>query len=215
MSKRWIGAILVLGMVVFSLAVYADLPARVPTHWNMRGDVDGWSNKIWGAFLLPGAGALLLVLMPLLRRIDPRNKHYERFDNTFWLIVNIILVFMLAMHVLSLGVALGWPLNMGRVMNVVVGLMLMGLGNYLPRVRSNWWMGIRTPWTLDSERVWRETHRVAGYAFVAAGAVTLLSSFLPPAVAFTVCMVSVGTAALLPMIYSFMLYRREKTEKRA
>ena len=215
MTKRWIGGILVLGIVVFSLAVYGALPEQVPTHWGWNGEVDDWGSRAFGAFMLPGVALALWVLLPMLRKIDPRRTHYERFDDTFWLIVNMILGFMAAIHVLALGAALGWPLNISRAVNVLAGVMLMGLGNYLPRVRSNWWIGIRTPWTLDSERVWRETHRIAGFAFVAAGAITLLTAFLPPAVGQPVLLVAIATAALLPTIYSFVLYRREKSAGRA
>ena len=215
MTKRWIGPVLVVAMLAFSLAVYGSLPAEVPTHWDWRGEADDWSSRAFGAFMLPGVALVLWLLLPALRKIDPRKTHYERFDETFWLMVNMILGFLAAMHVLALGAALGWPLDIGRAVNVLAGVMLMGLGNYLPRVRSNWWIGIRTPWTLDNERVWRETHRVAGVAFVAAGAITLLTAFLPASVGYPVLMVSIATAALLPTIYSFVLYRREKTAGRA
>jgi uncharacterized membrane protein len=215
MTKRWIGPVLVIAMVAFSLAVYGSLPAEVPTHWGWGGEVDDWSSRAFGAFMLPGIALALWLLLPALRKIDPRRTHYERFDETFWLIVNMILGFMAAMHVLALGAALGWPVNMGRAVNVLAGVMLMGLGNYLPRVRSNWWIGIRTPWTLESERVWRETHRVAGFAFVGAGAITVVTAFLPAEVGTTVMMVAIATAALVPTVYSFVLYRREKSAGRA
>ena len=131
MTKRWIGPAVIGGMLIFTALVYAGLPERIPTHWNLSGEVDGWSGRLWGSLLAPVIAAALWVLMPVLRRVDPRRSNYDRFDPTFWLIVNVIIVFMGAMHVLTLGMALGWAIDMTRAILVLVGLLFAGLGNYL------------------------------------------------------------------------------------
>src|SRR5690606_34359626 len=146
----------------------------------------GWSGRLVGSLLAPGVALLIWLLLPALRRIDPRRSNYDRFDPTFRLVINLFVLFLLVVHVLSLGFALGWPIDMGRAVAIIAGLLLAGLGNYLPRLRSNWWMGIRTPWTLESESVWRSTHRVAGFMFVAAGVLVMATVFLPPTVAISV-----------------------------
>lgn len=210
MSKRWVGPILIVGMLVFTLAVYGSLPERLPSHWNMRGEVDGWSSRAQGAFMAPVLAAGFWLLLPLLRRVDPRRSHYERFGETFWVVVNIVVLFLAAVHVLVLGAGLGWRVDMTRAFLVMLGMMLIGLGNYLPRVRSNWWMGIRTPWTLESETVWRQTHRVAGVTFVAGGVLTLLAALLPGAASFVVGMTAMMGGALIPTVYSYIAYRREQ-----
>jgi uncharacterized membrane protein len=210
MTKRWIAPVLVAGMLLFTAVVYGSLPERVPTHWNLRGEVDGWSPRLVGALLAPGIGLALWLLLPLLRRIDPRRAHYERFDPTFWLLVNVIVMFMAAMHVLSLGSALGWPVDMTRSVLVIAGLLFAALGNYLPRLRSNWWMGIRTPWTLESETVWRATHRVAGVTFVVGGLLTVVAALLPGSLSFVLAMVAIGVCGVIPVAYSFFAYRAER-----
>jgi uncharacterized membrane protein len=202
----------VAGMLVFTAVVYGALPERLPTHWNMRGEVDGWSGRPWGALLMPVVALALWGLLPLLRKLDPRRAHYEKFDATFWLLVNLIVLFMAALHVLLLGAGLGWDIAMNRLVLVLVGLLFVALGNYLPRLRSNWWMGVRTPWTLDSESVWRSTHRVAGFTFVGAGLVMMVSALLPGAPAFGLAMGAVGVAAAIPVAYSFIAYRRERRD---
>src|SRR5690606_4775678 len=169
MSRPWLGPVLLAAMVVFALAVYPSLPEQVPTHWGLSGEPDDWMPKWPGAFLPPLLGAGVWVLLLVLRRIDPRRAHYESFRSTFWLLLNVLLSFFALLHVVSLGTALGWPLDAGRAILLAVGLLFIALGSYLPRVRSNWWIGIRTPWTLESERVWRETHRPAGRTFTAGG----------------------------------------------
>lgn len=212
MTKRWVGLVVIAAMLVFTLAVYGSLPDRIATHWNMRGEADGWSSRFWGALLLPLIALATWLFMPLLRRIDPRRRNYERFETTFRLIVNMLIVFMAAMHVLSLGAALGWPVDMTRTILVMIGLMFVALGNYMPRLKSNWWMGIRTPWTLESERVWRETHRLAGYTFVIGGLIAVVAALLPTELAFTLGMIGMMGGALIPAVYSYVVYQRERRD---
>jgi uncharacterized membrane protein len=95
-------------------------------------------------------------------------------------------------------------------MLIMIGLMFIVLGNFLPRLRSNWWMGVRTPWTLESERVWRETHRMAGWTFVAGGAVAVLAVLLPAPLRFPIGFAGLMGGGLLPVIWSYVLWRRYK-----
>lgn len=215
MKRPWLAPLVVAAMLAFAAAVYSQLPERVPTHWNFQGEVDGWTDRFPGAFLLPAIALGVWLLLLVLPRIDPRRAHYERFRDTYWLILNLMVLFFAVMHVLSLGAALAWEVNMTRAVFALLGLTFMGLGNYLPRVRSNWWIGVRTPWTLESERVWRETHRVAGRTFVAGGAAALVAALLPAGLATPVAMSGLVAAGLIPLIYSYLAWRREQTESGA
>jgi uncharacterized membrane protein len=155
-------------------------------------------------------GAGLLVLAWGLPKIDPRRENFERFRGTYWLIFNLLLLFLLVLEVLTLGVALGWRVDVGTAVNLLTGTLFIGLGNVLPRLRPNWWMGIRTPWTLESDRVWRETHRVGGRVFVAAGVVVALAAFGPAALRVSAVIGAVLAAALGMTIYSYIAWRRER-----
>ena len=209
MSKRWIGPVLIVLMVGFALAVYGRLPEQVPTHFDLSGEPDDWMDRFPGAFLLPAIAAGIYVLLFALRQIDPRREHYRRFKGTWWVVLNVIALLMAVLHVLSLGLALGWPIDMGRAVTVTMGLLFVGLGNYLPRFRSNWWIGIRTPWTLDSEVVWRETHRVGGWTFVAAGLVLVVAGlFVPPGAREWVSGIALAIGVAIPLVYSYLAYRR-------
>lgn len=198
-------------MLLFTAAVWSSLPERIPTHWDVAGEVDGWSSRLAGSLLAPGFALGIWLLLPALRRVDPRRQNYDRFDPTFRLVINLFVLFMGVIHVLTLGYALGWPIDIARAVAVIAGLLLAGLGNYLPRLRSNWWMGIRTPWTLESEAVWRSTHRVAGITFVVAGVLVMATAFLPPAAAFPIVIGAVAVAVIIPLVYSFLAYRRERS----
>jgi uncharacterized membrane protein len=196
-------------MVLMTVAVWSWLPERIPTHWNVRGEVDGWSGRWPGAFLLPAAALAVWLLLPLLRRLDPRRANYERFDDTFWLVLNVVLLFMAVLHALTLGAAAGWVGDVTRWVIAMMGAVMVVLGNYLPRVRSNWWLGVRTPWTLESERVWRDTHRLAGRTFMAAGVVAVAAALLPATSRFWVAIGALMVGAFVPVVYSYVLWRRE------
>ena len=216
MRSRWFAPPIVAAMWVFSLAVYSRLPDRIPTHWNLQGEVDGWSARFPGAFLAPAvATALLVILWGLVPRIEPRRENLARFAGERYLIANALTLFSALLQVLTLGYALGWPVDVSAALMAGLGLLFIVIGNYLPRLRSNWWMGIRTPWTMDSERVWRETHRVGGRAFVAAGLVTLAAALLPHSARAWVSMAALAAATLVPVVYSYLAYRRDHSGRAA
>jgi uncharacterized membrane protein len=211
MSRKWLGPVLILLAFIGTAVVYPDLPAQVPTHWNWRGEVDDTAAKFPGAFTGPLILAGIWVLLPLLRRIDPRRRNYERFDETFWVVLNVLALGLVLLQAAVLGAALGAPFEMGRLVLGGVGILFLALGNYLPRLRSNWWMGIRTPWTLESEEVWRRTHRLGGRTFVLGGLACVLGALvLPVAVAGALGLAALMFAAIVPVVYSYVIWRQER-----
>ncbi|MDQ3557251.1 MAG: SdpI family protein [Gemmatimonadota bacterium] len=209
MKRPWTGLTIVGAMAAFTAAVYGRLPPRIATHWNLAGEPDGWSGRP-GAWLLPTVALGTWALLMAVPRIDPRGDNYARFRDTYLLVVNLTLVFLGVLHVATVGSALGWPVEVGRLTNAMLGLLFVGLGNVLPRVRPNWFLGIRTPWTLESDRVWRETHRLGGRVFVAGGVLILLLALLPDTTAeWLLLPVLLGTTAV-PVVYSYLAWRRER-----
>ena len=205
--KRSIGLIANLVLLAIVGLVYTRLPDQIPSHWDMQGNVDDTMPRFPGAFLPSLMGVALWFLLPVLRRIDPRRKGYERFDGTFHLVVNAVALVMAVIQGLTLAVSLGMKVDMVRSLLLAVGVMFMVLGNYMPRMRSNWWMGIRTPWTLENEEVWRRTHRLGGRMFFVAGLVTVAAQLLPVEAASIVATVAMTTAAIVPAGYSYFAWR--------
>lgn len=208
--RKTLAGLLVAGAYAFSAIVWNRLPERMATHWNMSGEVDGWSSRAFGAFGLPTVALATLLLLLFLPRIDPRRENYAKFAGTYDLVVTLIVAFLVMVHVLVLGTALGWPVNVARIIPPAVGVLLLALGNVLPRARQNWWFGVRTPWTLSDERVWARTHRVGGRLLVLAGFVTLATVALPLEWAAPVLMVAVMGAALGSVVYSYFAWRQER-----
>ncbi len=209
-KREWIPIAAILGSFLASAALYGRLPEPMPIHWNAAGAPDNFGSRLTGAFLLPATSLGVYLLVFVLPQIDPRRANIERFIETYRFIRTVIVLFLTYFHgVVLYAVVRGDQRLSSSVITAGVGIFFVVLGNYLPRVRSNWFMGIRTPWTLSSEQVWRATHRLAGRLFVVAGLATLFLSFFRAAWTVWGTMGSLLLAGLVPIVYSYLRYRQE------
>lgn len=209
--RRWYPALLVLLGVLLSVAVYPRLPQTMATHWNAQGNPDGWMPRPFGAFFAPGLMLVLWGVLRGVRRVDPRQESYARFDDAYETIVAAVLVLVLGTHVVIIASALGYRVPIGRVVPALVGALFVVIGNVMPRLRPNWWFGVRTPWTLSNDRVWARTHRLAGFSMAGAGLVMIGAALLlPPAVGLPVMIAAVVAAVIAPAVYSYLSWRREQ-----
>jgi uncharacterized membrane protein len=209
--RKWIPLLIVAVAVIASAVVYPNLPVTVTKHWDMLGRPNGWGSRVWGAWVSPIVMLLLWALTRVLPTIDPRGANYAKFGGTFEAIVISILLYMLGLHLIILRASLGYPVAMQRVLPIGVGILLVLIGNLLPRARPNWFIGIRTPWTLSSDRVWEKTHRVGGRAFVAGGLAILIAALVAPQWAHYVLVAVVVVCSLGAVLYSYIAWRREQT----
>lgn len=207
--RKYIPLAFIAGAYIFSATVYSRLPDRVATHWNIHGQVDGWMSRPWSTLLLPTIALAVWALLVWLPSIDPKHENYAKFRDTYDLVVAVVIGFMVSIHVLILGVSIGWPIPINRVVPLGVGLLFVVIGNALPRARPNWFFGIRTPWTLSNDRVWERTHRVGGYVMIAAGIVTMASAALTPFWSFWVLMAAALMMAITTIGYSYIVWRQE------
>ena len=197
-----------------ALALYARLPDRVATHWNGRGVADGFLPKPWGALILPLVMASVWLLLWLIPRVSPRGYGLERSHRAYAIVQAAIMAFLFVVTVMALLAATGAPVSIARVIPAAVGALFMVLGNFLPKFTRNFFVGVRTPWTLASDEVWLRTHRLAGALFVAAGLLIVSSSLIGAGM--IAILPAVGAVALAPVIYSFVIYRRiEGTDRSA
>jgi uncharacterized membrane protein len=209
MRKLIPGILATLAALGFGVWALPGLPEQVATHWGFDGKPDGWSSRSTAVFLLPMIGLGIAALLAFLPRTDPRRKNFELHAPTYWLVANASLIVISAIHVGVIGHGLGWPIPLSRVVAIGVGALFVIIGNVMTRMRPNWFMGIRTPWTLSSDVVWRKTHRAGGYGFVAAGGLAILAGLLRPDWASWVITGSIAVVALGAVIYSYFLWREE------
>lgn len=207
--RKWIPLVIIAVAFAASAAVYRNLPERIPTHWNLSGEVDGWMGRTWGAFLMPLILVAQLGLFYVLPRIDPRAANYTKFKGTYDILIITLMIFMLGIHLLILATALGAGIPITRILPAGMGIVFIVLGNLMPRMRPNWFVGIKTPWTLSSDRVWERTHRFSGRMFVVVGALVALSALLPPALANPVLLYAPWVLAVAVLGYSYIIWRSD------
>ncbi|HEY7162658.1 MAG TPA: DUF1648 domain-containing protein, partial [Acidobacteriota bacterium] len=143
-------------LAAFAVAgiMYNSLPNPVPTHWNDHGIVNGYTAKPWGAFILPLTMVGLYLIFLAIPAVSPRGFKISPFMRVFWIICTVTMVFLLVTTVFALLMAKGMSLPLGRIVNAGLGLLLIVSGNFLGKVTKNFFVGIRTPWTLASDEVW-------------------------------------------------------------
>ncbi|MBI2401987.1 MAG: SdpI family protein [Gemmatimonadetes bacterium] len=214
MRSRWLGYIVAALAAAASAWAYPRLPPRVAIHWSLSGQPDGYGSKLLAAVLLPLMILAMRGLLSVLPRIDPKGENYPKFASTYWLIFNGVIVFFGVIHLAVLAYGLGAPVRMDRVVAAGVGVLLIVIGNYITRVEPNWFIGIRTPWTLSSDRVWRRTHRVGGWILVTGGALVVLSLFVPAGAALPILIATIALVAVVPVVLSYLWWRRERAGAR-
>src|SRR6266478_1966933 len=210
MRSRWFGLVIAAVAVAVSLWAYSQLPPTVATHWNVRGVADGFSSRLVAVSIMPLVIIVMTGLFNVLPRLDPRRANYTKFIGTYWLIANAVILFILIGHGMIVATGLGYPVKIGRTMPIGVGLLFIVLGNYLTRVEPNWFVGIRTPWTLSSDTVWRKTHRTAGWLMVLGGLLVAACALLPHGAFLPLFVAAILTMAVIPIVQSYLLWKREQ-----
>jgi uncharacterized membrane protein len=212
--RKWYPVAILVIAVIGSIVGYTRMPDVVPIHFNAKGEADGWGNRLMAVALMPGMMLLLWGMLEWLPRIDPKRANYAKFQGAYDIVINATLTLLLAMHFMIIGSALGMPvLSFKRIMPIAVGAMFLVVGNVLPRTRRNWFFGLRTPWTLSSDRVWERSNRFAGYALMIAGLLIVVAAFLPEPFGMIALMVFGSIAALSSVVYSYFVWKDEGGDK--
>ena len=208
--RKWIPLLIVVAAFLATAVVYQSLPATIPTHWSVEGQANGWSSRIWGAWMIPFFLLGMWAMFRFLPAIDPRGRNYAKFGGAFEGIMISLMLFALGLHLIVLRAALGYPVEMRRVLPIGVGVLFIVIGNLLPRARPNWFIGLRTPWTLSSDRVWEKTHRFGGRMFVAGGVLMILAALFSAQWAHVVLFAVVLLCSAGAFIYSYLEWKREQ-----
>lgn len=199
-------ALICLIPLVVGIVLYPQIPDKIVTHWGGNGEPNGYSSKFVGIIVLPLALTLLGIVMPRFLDDDPSNKGMnDKLRNSIIWIIPIICFMCSSITILS---ALGKQLRVEIIVPAIVGIMLTIMGNYLPKAKQSYTVGIKLPWTLNDEENWNKTHRLGGFLFVVCGLSISISSFFKCRV--IVMIISIILMAVVPIIYSYILYRNKQ-----
>ena len=201
--------VVIAGMLLAAAALWPIAPAQIPVHWNLAGQVDRFGGKIEGLLLLPLVAVAIYLLMLLLPRIDPKRENYKTFAAVYTLIrlsITLMLAFIYGCMLLT---AFGYDVDTGLLVPLAVGLMLCVLGNVMGKIRPNWFVGVRTPWTLSSRDSWNKTHRLGGRLFVVLGVAVAALGFIQRGWMLAVVVGMGVTVMLWLVIYSYLVWRKD------
>ncbi|MGG1071822.1 SdpI family protein [Priestia megaterium] len=201
-------SITLLTLVAWLIAL-PHLPATMPIHWGANGEADGFATKINAMILTVGIMVLIYFIIAFVPRIDPRKENYKYFSKTYNILLNAVLLLFFFVNMSTILQGLGYNMPMAYIAPIMAGLVFIIIGNYLQRVRSNYFMGIRTPWTLSNETVWKKTHRLSGKLFFIGGLLILISAFLPDGYKSVIMWGSIVLCVAIPYLYSYLAYKKE------
>lgn len=214
LRKFWPGLAALVAAFVIGLWLWGRLPNQVPVHWNLRGEPDHWGSPATAVFLLPAIGFWLAVLLAVLPKLDPKRDNHALHGPAYRLTGNAVLVFLAAVHGVVLAASAGYPVPMNRVLAIGLGVLFAIIGNVLTQARQNWFFGIRTPWTLSSERAWRETHRVGGRLMFVGGLFLLAVGVFMPRLLAVGIVVGAIAPALVAVVYSYVVWKQDHSPQR-
>ncbi len=213
MKRNWrteiVQLVPIAAMFIAAALVWPYAADHIPVHWNMRGEVDRYGGKFEGLLLLPLIALGLNQLLAVLPLFDPGKENYRSFARAYNLIRLTLTLFFGTLFTVSVLSALGYHVNMTTVIGLALGALFMVLGNVMGKIRPNWFVGVRTPWTLSSKLSWTKTHRLAGWLFIVMGLMAIIWAISQSVWALG-AMVAVDLVCALSMVvYSYLVYRKD------
>lgn len=206
--------ILPICLIIFIFAAgyffYPILPDKVPSHWNIRGEIDAWCGKNVAVLLIPGIVLFVYLLMLFIPAIDPLKANYEKFLTPYFQLRVLFVLFFTVLYLYTLLAAIETEtINIIYFIVPALSVMFIAIGFLLPLIKKNYFVGIRTPWTIDSEEVWDKTHQRSGKFFIGAGIISLIGIFIPQ-YSFLIFITAVLLAAFGSVVYSYFVFKQIK-----
>lgn len=211
MMKKYKWSFLLIALsVLTSIIAFPYLPDQVPMHWNINGEVDQYWDKLYAVIFLPLIMIAMMILFIYMPKIDPKKENYKKFSSSYQIFITLMNGFLLLLQSAIIAYSLGLKIDISLFIFLANSVIFIVLGNYLPRIKHNYFIGIRTPWTLANEKTWRKTHQLGGKVFVVAGLLLVVLSFLPGVYKFTGMMVVIVATLLISTIASYIFFNRYK-----
>lgn len=197
---------LIFASLIVSFYLYPHLPNSIATHWGLDNQPNGFSSKIFGVFLLPIVSLFSYIIFLVLPNFDPYRQNFNQFKHHFYVFVNVLLGFFLCLHLAILIWNLGYHFDLVQVISPLFGIIFYYAGILIGVSKRNWFVGIRTPWTLSSDFVWQKTHFLGAKLFKISGLICFLALFLPR-LAILFILVPPILSTVVVFVYSYLLFR--------
>ncbi|KXG43120.1 SdpI family protein [Tepidibacillus decaturensis] len=214
-KSDWFLLAIILSTFAIGLILSPQLPDQIPTHWNIQGEVDSYGEKWQAILLFPGLNLFLFFLFFVTPKIDPRKESYAKFAGVYIVFRWSIHLFLALIYLLTLLYAIKGAdqipnyLRVGFIVPFLVSVLFIIIGNYSGKIKDNYFIGIRTPWTLCSKEVWYKTHRLAGKLFVITGILGIIGSLFQGMIAFILLIGSLLISVGVITLYSYLQYQKE------
>lgn len=213
MKKFMMLVFVIIGLsFIISIWLYPQMPDRMASHWNAKGEVDGYMSKFWGLFLMPIVSVGLLLLFIVIPKIDPLKRNIQKFMSYYEGFILLFVVFFFYIHLLTLFWSLGYTFDMTQMIIPAMGFLFIYIGFLVEKTKRNWFIGIKTPWTLSNEKVWDKTHKLGGKLFKAVGIIALFGMVFPD-YAIWLILIPVFAVVGYTVAYSYFEYQKEHKKK--
>lgn len=213
-KTEWLSISLIILSFALGLYFYQNFPAQVPTHWNIQGQADGYSSALFGAFLLPVMMIAMYLMFLVLPYFDPKKEQYASFAATYHHFKELMLVFLCILFVLTGLSGLGYRIDIGFWVPLLIGGLFVLIGAMMEKVKMNWFMGIRTPWTMSSEEIWNKTHKLSSKILMLSGLLIAATVLVPPTGKIALFLIAIALVIITLPLYSYILFWREEKEKK-
>jgi len=204
--------IVAIGIILFSFIIgiylYPQMPEKMASHWNAKGEVDGYMPKFWGLFLMPIISLLIFLLFIAIPKIDPLKQNIEKFRKYYDGFVVLMIAYLFYIYLLTLLWNTGIRFSIVQPLVPAMSILFYYIGILVENAKRNWFIGIRTPWTLSSEKVWEKTHKIGGKLFKIAGIIAFIGIFFQDYAIFFI-LIPIISVAFYTITYSYFEYQKE------
>jgi len=209
LKKEWPLLLIVALPLIAAILVYPKMPEQVPIHWNVQGVADGYGSRAFGTFFLPLLNIAMYALFLVLPKLDPKRANYEKFTSSYLTIRYAFHLFFMGLFAATAAASLGYPVSVDRWIKIGAAVLVIVMGNVMGRVRHNYFVGFKYPWTLANEEVWKRTHQFGAKLMVAGGFAALCGAILTDGtVSFVILMAGLLIPMVITTIYSYLIYKK-------
>ncbi len=209
MMKTWI--VMIVAIIIAAVGILI-MPDTIPTHFGPSGEPDAWGSK-YTVLLYPAILLVVSVLAAPMIKLDPKMENYQRFSKYYYNFFFGFALFFVAIEVSNIAIALGADINVGSVICFAVGVLMFFVGNMMPKIKQNYFFGIKTPWALTDEENWFKTHRLGGKTFAIGGIVIMIAACIPGEFKIWILLAAIIFMSIVPLAHSYILFKRKNNAK--